>query len=92
MLARCVRGLLGGLLSMSVTAHAHAQDVPGVSITVCTGSGLEQLVPALKVLMLLTVLSLAPAVVISMTSFTRIMWCCRSCVRPSARRTCRPRR
>lgn len=73
MLLRRARGLLGSLLLLGVSAHAHAQDVPGVSITVGTGTGPEQLVPALKVLMLLTVLSLAPAIVISMTSFTRIV-------------------
>lgn len=68
------KALLGFLLGLlALTAHAHAQDVPGVSITVGTGSGPEQLVPALKVLLMMTVLSLAPAIIISMTSFTRIV-------------------
>lgn len=72
------RWLLGAptlalLALMALTSSAHAQDVPGVSITVGTGSGPEQLVPALKVLLLMTVLSLAPAIIISMTSFTRIV-------------------
>jgi flagellar biosynthesis protein FliP len=61
------------LLQLVLPALAHAQDVPGVSITVGTGTGPEQLVPALKVLLLMTVLSLAPAIIISMTSFTRIV-------------------
>lgn len=61
------------MAQLVLPALAHAQDVPGVSITVGTGSGPEQLVPALKVLVLMTVLSLAPAIVISMTSFTRIV-------------------
>jgi flagellar biosynthetic protein FliP len=54
-------------------AAAAAQDAPGISISVGTGTGPEQLVPALKVLLLMTVLSLAPAIIISMTSFTRIV-------------------
>jgi flagellar biosynthesis protein FliP len=53
--------------------HALAQQAPSVSITVGAGSGPEQLVPSLKVLALLTVLTLAPALLISMTSFTRIV-------------------
>jgi flagellar biosynthetic protein FliP len=69
-----VPALLAALLaSVLLSAHAHAQDVPGVSITVGTGQGPEQLVPALKVLLMMTVLSLAPAIIISMTSFTRIV-------------------
>src|ERR1700757_564225 len=43
-------------------------------ITVGLGDGsVEQIAPALKILLLLTVLSLAPAILISMTSFTRIV-------------------
>jgi len=54
---------------------ASAQTIPQVSVTVGggTASGPEQVVPALKILLLLTVLSLAPAILISMTSFTRIV-------------------
>jgi flagellar biosynthesis protein FliP len=61
------------LATLFASLPAAAQDVPGINISVGTGSGPEQLVPALKVLLLLTVLSLAPAIVISMTSFTRIV-------------------
>jgi len=73
MFQRLGQKLALSLLLLTPTAQAYAQDVPGISITVGTGSGPEQLVPALKVLLLMTVLSLAPAVVISMTSFTRII-------------------
>ena len=52
---------------------AWAQTAPSISVTVGAGSGPEQLVPSLKILALLTVLTLAPAVLISMTSFTRIV-------------------
>lgn len=50
-----------------------AQQAPSISVTMGAGSGPDQLVPSLKVLALLTVLTLAPAVLISMTSFTRII-------------------
>jgi flagellar biosynthetic protein FliP len=64
----------GAVSSLFATALAHAQDAaPGISINVATGQGPQQLVPALKVLLLMTVLSLAPAIIISMTSFTRIV-------------------
>jgi flagellar biosynthesis protein FliP len=72
-LARLAEGLFALLLLLFSVSVASAQDVPGVSITVGTGSGPDQLVPALKVMLLLTVLSLAPAIIISMTSFTRIV-------------------
>jgi flagellar biosynthesis protein FliP len=47
--------------------------LPQVSMSFADASGPEQVVPALKILMLLTVLSLAPAILISMTAFTRIV-------------------
>jgi flagellar biosynthetic protein FliP len=61
--------VLGSLIS----SPAVAEDAPSISINVAAGAGPEQLVPALKVLVLMTVLSLAPAIIISMTSFTRIV-------------------
>jgi flagellar biosynthesis protein FliP len=65
-----------GLTALAWLAHAElvwAQSAPSISVTVGAGSGPEQLVPSLKILALLTVLTLAPAVLISMTSFTRIV-------------------
>ncbi len=52
---------------------AHAQTVPSISLTLEGGAGSGQLVPAMKILLGLTILSLAPALLISMTSFTRIV-------------------
>lgn len=46
---------------------------PEVTIRLPNAESPEQVMPALKVLMLLTVLSIAPAVLVSMTSFTRIV-------------------
>jgi flagellar biosynthetic protein FliP len=46
--------------------------MPQITISLGDASSPEQVAPALKILLLLTVLSLAPAILISMTSFTRI--------------------
>jgi flagellar biosynthesis protein FliP len=47
--------------------------VPQLTLNFAQAQGPEQIVPALKILLLLTVLSIAPAILISMTSFTRIV-------------------
>ncbi len=47
--------------------------LPQVTINFAEAQGAEQVVPALKILLLMTVLSLAPAILISMTAFTRIV-------------------
>jgi flagellar biosynthetic protein FliP len=47
--------------------------VPQITLNFAEAHGPEQVVPALKILLLLTVLSVAPAILISMTSFTRIV-------------------
>lgn len=66
--------LMSGAFVLALAGTAYAQQqAPSISVSVGTGSGPEQLVPTLKVLGLLTVLSLAPALLISMTSFTRIV-------------------
>jgi flagellar biosynthesis protein FliP len=61
------------LALLAPVSHVAAQQVPSISLTLGGGTGPEQLVPSLKILVMLTVLSLAPAVLISMTSFTRIV-------------------
>ncbi|GAB5542135.1 MAG: flagellar type III secretion system pore protein FliP [Sandaracinaceae bacterium] len=56
------------------TAGAVAVTPPGsVTVTLPDLEQPDQMVPAIKILLLMTVLSLAPAVLISMTSFTRIV-------------------
>lgn len=65
--------LMSGAFVLALAGSAYAQQTPSISVSVGTGEGPEQLVPTLKVLGLLTVLSLAPALLISMTSFTRIV-------------------
>jgi flagellar biosynthesis protein FliP len=77
-LDRLSRGALA-LATLAVTSIAFVgvaaaqQTTPSISVSIGTGSGPEQLVPSLKVLGLLTILTLAPALLISMTSFTRIV-------------------
>lgn len=67
-------GTLVLLASMLVNTPAFAADIalPGLSIDF-TGGGRAEVATAFKVLLGLTVLSLAPAVLIVMTSFTRII-------------------
>jgi flagellar biosynthetic protein FliP len=47
--------------------------MPQLTLSLAEVQGPEQVVPALKILLLLTILSLAPAILISMTAFTRIV-------------------
>ncbi|HEY6877733.1 MAG TPA: flagellar type III secretion system pore protein FliP [Polyangiales bacterium] len=66
--------LAGVLLALlAPVSKVAAQQTPSISLSLGAGSGPEQLVPSLKILAMLTVLSLAPALLISMTSFTRIV-------------------
>ncbi|MEM6962098.1 MAG: flagellar type III secretion system pore protein FliP [Myxococcota bacterium] len=60
------------LFSIPLTAFAQP-TLPEVTFSLGNVEGPEQMVPALKVLLLMTVLSIAPAILISMTSFTRIV-------------------
>lgn len=54
-------------------AGAAAQSAPGLSIQVAPGEEPGRLAAALEILAVLTVLSLAPSILILMTSFTRIV-------------------
>jgi len=63
--------LLGVLLLASQSAIA--QEVPGVSFNMAENTGPQQVSTVLQVLMLLTVLSMAPAILLMTTSFIRIV-------------------
>jgi len=66
--------LLALLLLPILTVIAHAQNViPNVSVSVGQSKNPGDLVPTLQILLLMTVLSLAPSILVMMTSFTRIM-------------------
>jgi len=47
--------------------------IPQLTLNIAEAHGPEQVVPALKILLLLTILTIAPAILISMTAFTRIV-------------------
>ena len=66
--AACVRLATGVAIALLVSAPAHAQDI---SINFGQGTGLTERV--LQLIALLTVLSLAPSILVMMTSFTRIV-------------------
>lgn len=54
-------------------AHAQGVLVPNLQVGVETAEEPEQVAASLQILMLLTVLTLAPAILVMMTSFTRIV-------------------
>jgi len=64
---------LGFCALLVLPSLAAAQPVPEITISLPNPEGPEQMVPALKMMMLLTVLSVAPGILICMTSFTRIV-------------------
>jgi len=75
-LKRNLRGLLPALAALLAVAvpHVCAADVGLPALTVTGGSGGGQTYTlTLQVLVLMTALSLLPAILLMMTSFTRIM-------------------
>lgn len=63
------------LLALFLTREAHAQPIPfpGIRIEVDEADTPREVALSLQILLLLTVLSLAPAILVMMTSFTRIV-------------------
>ncbi len=62
------------LLIFSLRAvPAYADPVPGIDLQITSTDSPEEVVDSLKLLTVLTVLALAPAILIMMTSFTRII-------------------
>ena len=61
------------ILSLIFPATLHAVDLPTITLGIGEASSPEQVVPALQILMLLTVLSIAPAILLMMTSFVRVV-------------------
>jgi flagellar biosynthetic protein FliP len=62
--------VVAGLLATSAAQAADVQ-LPGIDVTLSGSGDRTQVATALRVLMALTLLSLAPAMVIALTSFTR---------------------
>lgn len=61
------------LLSMLVQSQAFAEPLPDISIDIGGGEGDQPGTSALSLLLIITVLSIAPAILVLMTSFTRIV-------------------
>lgn len=65
---------LTALALLLVATNAHAQvTLPSVNLGFKSTSNPQEIVSTLKILMMLTVLTLAPAIMIMMTAFTRII-------------------
>lgn len=65
--------LLVGLFCSSVLSAAQPLTVPDINLKIGTTDNPQQVSQNLQILLLLTILSLAPAILIMVTSFTRIM-------------------
>lgn len=68
--------VLAGVMALAVCPSCFAQNatiVPKINIGVGTARTPEEVSSSLQILLLLTVLSLAPALLITVTSFTRII-------------------
>jgi flagellar biosynthetic protein FliP len=66
-------GTLTVLMLVTMIAHAQAVQVPSVSLQVGSGNQPQQLSTTLQILALLTVLSIAPSILILTTCFTRFI-------------------
>lgn len=64
---------LGGFLFFIQVNSLLADPLPGIDLQVRTSDSPQEVVDTLKLLTILTVLSLAPAILIMLTSFTRIV-------------------
>ena len=60
-------------LSLVLPATLQAAGLPTITLGIGEATSPEQTVPALQILLLLTVLSVAPAILLMMTSFVRIV-------------------
>lgn len=66
-------GLLVALALAAMGAQAADIRLPGVDVTLSGGGERQQVATAVKIILGLTVLSLAPALLLAVTSFTRII-------------------
>ncbi len=65
--------IIASILLASKSAFAQAVTLPSINLGFKSTDNPGEVVNAIKIVMLLTVLSLAPAILIMMTSFTRII-------------------
>jgi flagellar biosynthetic protein FliP len=65
---------LAGVLTLLVGVSAHAQvTLPSVNLGFKSTNNPQEIVSAVKIILMLTILTLAPAILIMMTAFTRII-------------------
>ena len=65
---------IAGIATLLISAIANAQvTLPSLNLGFKSTSNPQEIVSAVKIIMMLTVLTLAPAILIMMTSFTRII-------------------
>ena len=65
--------LIVACLALFVVPDLHAQGLPRISVDVGPSTTREDAAVTLEIIFLLTVLTLAPAILIMLTSFTRIV-------------------
>lgn len=65
--------IIAAILGAASLAQAQGVTIPSVNFSMKTTSNPKEVVSAIQVIILLTVLTLAPAILILMTSFTRII-------------------
>ena len=72
--ALLIKIMLGLTALVALAVHAQAQTpIPGVNISVGSSNSPQDVATSLQVIILLTILTLAPAILIMTTSFTRII-------------------
>ncbi|WP_433752772.1 flagellar type III secretion system pore protein FliP [Paenibacillus amylolyticus] len=64
---------LMGLISLASVTVAFAEPIPNIDIQIGNGDGGTPSTSSLSIILLITVLSIAPAMLVLMTSFTRIV-------------------
>ncbi len=65
--------ILALIITFCLFQTAHAQPLPGIDLQVQPTDEPQQVVDSVKLLVLLSLLSLVPAIILMMTSFTRII-------------------
>jgi len=65
--------LVSSVLGCTLELHAQQQPVPKISLSVDSSKNPKDVAVTLEILLLMTVLTLAPAILILMTSFTRVI-------------------
>jgi flagellar biosynthetic protein FliP len=65
--------IVAGLVAFARVGRTEPFSVPPIHIEVGNGEAVEEMAVGIKILFLLTVLSLAPAILVMLTSFTRII-------------------